>query len=183
MTKSEITTISSALQSAPVLRTSGGTPYITVTIGSFSCEIGGEIEETDDEAFRARVIEQFTRDAKRPAFPRHKKIDNTQSANDAQKAYIWWLQHSPSLYPQIKAWADELCRLREADRQLRLHPGTDWDEYTRRSETIRRARYKLDSEIMKFNKGVMLDVKALEREYHTLPKSYFEKYVEEPSLF
>lgn len=183
MTKSEITTISSALQSAPVRRTSGGAPYITVTIGSFSCEIAGEIDETDDEAFRTRVIEQFVRDAKRPVFPRHKKIDNTQSANEAQKAYIWWLQHSPSLYPQIKAWHNELRRLDEAGRQLHLNPGTDWEEYTRRNEAIRRARYKLDSEIMKFNKGVMLNIKALEREYHTLPKSYFEKYVEEPSLF
>lgn len=183
MTKSEITTISSALQSAPVLRTSGGTPYITATVGGFSCTISGEIEETDDEAFRTRVIEQFVRDAKRPVFPRHKKIDNTQSANDAQEAYIWWLQHSPSLYPQIKAWADELRRLRETDRQLGLHPGTDWKEYKRRSEAIRRARYKTESEIMKFNKGRMLSVKALEREYHTLPKSYFEKYVEEPTLF
>ena len=183
MTKSEIVTISSALQSAPVRRTSGGAPYITVTIGSFSCEIAGEIDETDDEAFRTRVIEQFVRDAKRPVFPRHKKIDNTQSANEAQKAYIWWLQHSPSLYPQIKAWHNELRRLDEAGRQLHLNPGTDWEEYTRRNEAIRRARYKLDSEIMKFNKGVMLNVKALEREYHTIPKSYFEKYVEEPSLF
>lgn len=93
------------------------------------------------------------------------------------------MQHSPSLYPQIKAWRDELRRLDEADRQLRLNPSTDWEEYTRRNEAIRRARYKLDSEIMKFNKGVMLNIKALEREYHTLPKSYFEKYVEEPSLF
>lgn len=183
MTKSEITTISSALQSAPVRRTSGGAPYITVTIGSFSCEIAGEIDEIDDETFRTRIIEQFVRDAKRPIFPHHKKIDNTQSSNEAQAAYIWWLRHSPSLYPQIKAWNNELRRLDEADRQLRLNPGTDWEEYTRRNETIRRARYKLDSEIMKFNKGVMLNIKALEREYHTLPKSYFEKYVEEPSLF